>query len=106
MSTDPRATTFTQTIIVIGLPPNSFTASVSCGADAAAKELEAAALEHRWAKFRSPSPLPGIPSRPILISYDRLGEVVALFEQEVGIPAELRAQMSGIALPGTGAPVR
>lgn len=95
-------TRFTQTVIVIGLPPNSFTATVSCGAEAARKELDAAEREGRWAVFTSPAPLPGMSHRPVCISPNGIPRVIAVFEQEVEIPAELRAQAAGIELPGTG----
>ena len=101
-----NATTFTQTVIVIGFPPNSFVANVSCGAEAARKELDTAHDERRWAKFTSPAPLAQMSNRPILIAPHKLGDVIAVFEQEVEIPAALRAQASGISLPGTGTPVR
>lgn len=94
------ATHFTQTVIVVGFPPNSFTATVSCGAEAAKRELDAAHDERRWAKFLSPAPLDGMKNRPIFIAPHKLGDVIAVFEQEVEIPAALRAQASGITLPG------
>lgn len=96
------ATRFTQTLIVIGVPPNSFTATVSCGVDAAYKEIEAAHLERRPAKFTSPAPIEGMKHRPIFIMPGKLVDIIAVFEQEVEVPAELRAQASGIELPGTG----
>ena len=99
-------THFTQTVIVIGFPPNTFTATASCGAEAARKELDAAHDERRWARFTSPTPLEGMKARPIFIAPHKLGDVIAVFEQEVEIPAELRARASGITLPGTGQPVR
>ncbi len=95
-------THFTQTVIVVGFPPNSFTATVSCGAEAAKRELDTAHDERRWAKFTSPAPLEGMASRPIFLAPSKLGDVIAVFEQEVEIPAALRAQASGIELPGTG----
>jgi len=103
---DKNSTHFTQTIIVIGLPPNSFSASVAAGADAVMRELDAAAKEGRHARFTSPHPLPGMSARPIFIHALRLDEIVAIFEQEVEIPAELRARNAGVLLPGTGSPVR
>ena len=96
------ATHFTQTVIVVGFPPNSFQATVSCGAEAAKRELDDAQLEQRWAKFTSPAPLEGMSHRPIFIAPNKLGDVIAVFEQTVEIPAELRAQAAGIELPGTG----
>ena len=99
-------TRYTQTVIVVGLPPNSFTATVACGVDAARAELDNAHDERRWARFTSPAPLEHMKNRPILLSPGSITQVVAVFEQSVEIPAELRAQMSGIALPGTGRPVR
>jgi hypothetical protein len=95
-------TRFVQTVIVVGFPPNSFTATVACGADAARKEINDAHDERRWARFTSPAPLEGMASRPIFLAPSKLGDVVAVFEQEVEIPAALRAQASGIELPGTG----
>lgn len=99
-------THFTQSVIVVGYPPAQFICTVACGADAARKELDTAHDERRWAKFTSPTPLEGMKARPIFIAPSKLGDVVAVFEQEVEIPAELRARASGITLPGTGTPVR
>jgi hypothetical protein len=92
-------TRFVQTVIVVGFPPNSFTATVSCGAEAAKRELDNAHDERRWAKFLSPAPLDGMKNRLIFIAPHKLENVVAVFEQEVEIPAELRARASGITLP-------
>lgn len=83
--------TFTQTVIVIGRGSEQWVATVSCGADAACREIEDALREDRWAKFTSPNANGRMPSRPIRIPYDALAYVTAVFEQEVTIQNDPRA---------------
>lgn len=96
--------TFTQTVILVGRGENAWAQPVSCGADAATRELDAAGREHRWAAFTSPNANGRVKSSPIRIPVWRLNDITAVFEQEVTIQNDPRAlgmnrTASGIALP-------
>jgi hypothetical protein len=87
---------YTQTVIIISTPQGNVPVSVSCGVDAAIKELEKTTDGTTWAKFTSPSAFGMLQSRPLMQPPGT--HVVMVFEQEVTVPPEVRAQMAGISL--------
>lgn len=75
--------TITQSIIVLEVPGGTFSAAVTCGVDAALKEMADAYREQRYAQFTV-----AISNKPVRIRPDV--KVLVIYEQDITITDDPR----------------